>query len=397
MNIISSSQNSVYRANRVPKGPIRKATEAVAGALGGVAGSALYAVPSAIAGAEYSYDRRHMRSYAGSEAVANILPYGMLVGAVAGTAIGASSHGLVGAGVGLALGFTAGGVAGFGAFLTQHAIAGRDDLGHRLGGKIEAAVDANRGPASEDSYWPDTKTKTTNIVKGFRAGTLPGVKVGYEIGKAEGSGAVSGLLDGVAGFGKTLTFDASGPDQRGIVKRALNIPLGLVAGAVGAAVTVPGAAASVGDYGDKGSTLKVAWGVAATVAGAAVGGLLTSSATGAFNGAVLAGVGSIILGMGEDSPIAEGANTAVRHAVREGRQSRQADSNDQIHHNFHNFVQDRVLGTAAGLNVGFSLGYRGAGQITDKLVDLTVDGAKALLNMGPKVVDVASGIKEGLS
>ena len=397
MNISASNLVSANSHLGARKGPARKATESVAGAVGGVLGAALYTLPGAISGAEYSRDRRENRPYAGNDAVANIVAQGALLGSVAGVALGAASQGLLGAGIGLVSGFALGGAAGFGALLTQHSLAGRETLDKRLGEKIQANVDAGRGSISSDPYWPDTRTKTANIVKGFRAGAAAGAQVGFEIGKSEASGVASGLLDGAAGFGKALTYTKdTQPDGRGFVKKALNLPLGLVAGAVGAAVTVPGAVFSEGDWNEGPSVLKLSWGVAATATGAVIGGLV-GGGSGFVNGAVLAGISSILIGMGEKSPIATRVNDDVRYAMTEGRRGRNSESEDGIHHLSHSVARDVVLGTAAGLNAGFSVGYRGVGVITDKLVDGTVAGAKALFRLGPKTAEVARGIKEGLS
>ncbi len=190
-----------------------------------------------------------------------------------------------------------------------------------------------------------------------------------------------------------MTYSSKQADTRGIVKKALNLPLGVVAGVVSAAATAPVGLISGRDVAREGDDVKFAWGTAATLTGITVGGLLSGSATTALAVGSATMAGSIALMMGENET-AMRASESIRQASWAAKSGREAKSDDSIHTNMHNFTQDRLIGTGASLNTGFTMGYQAAGAITDGLVDLTVSAAEGFIGLFPKAKDVASGIKE---
>lgn len=395
---ISPSTTNIFRtapnAQASRKGAVRQAVESTAGLVGSVAGAAMYAVPAAVAGAEYAKDG-YLSSYeTGNSAVGNTFAQSAMFATMLGAVAGGLSKGWAGAGLGAVLGFTAGGVGGLGAVALQN-VAGRDGVNNRLGKRIRADVDKafegkDRGPAY------NIKGNTAAMVRGFRSSIGAGVSTGYEMGQQTASGVMSGLLDGVAGLSTSLTYGSEQADTRGFVKKALNLPLGLAVGAVTAAATAPVGLIAGRDVEHDGDEVKFVWGAAATLTGVAVGGLLTGSPSTAL--CVGAGMmaGSIALLMGENETAMK-ASERIRDASWAAKSGRAAESDDAIHTNMHNFVQDRVIATGASLNAGFATGYRAAGVLTDGLADLTASAAKGLVGLFPKAKEVATGVREGLN
>jgi hypothetical protein len=397
MNIHSTAKALTRTAPNVQasrKGALRKTAESAAGFVGGVAGAVMYAGPTAGAAATYAQDRWNNASETGYEAIDNTFVQAALAGTIAGGVVGGLSNGWLGAGIGAVLGFAAGGVGGYTGVMMQH-VAGHEEVNGRLGKAIRTSVDKTfEGKGWGGLY--STKDKTAAAVKGIRVGLGAGVKTGFEIGEKSASGAASGLIEGVNGFATSLTYRSEAPDTRSIVKKALNVPLGLASGVLAAVVTAPVGVLSGRNIEREGDSLKFVWGTAATLAAMAVGGALSGSVEATLIAGATTMVASIALLMG-DNDTAKAASSRINSASWAAKRGNFAESDDSIHANLHDFVQDRIIGTGAALNGGFVTGYRAAGTLTDGLVDASAGAAKSFMGLFPKAKEVASGIKEGLS
>ena len=304
----------------------------------------------------------------------------VMSGVAVGSAVGAAAFGPVG----LVLGATGGYITSvIGNFLDNKS-GMLDSFINNVDKKVDEQID--KLPKKEES------SSLRKAINAGVAGALEGAADGWEKGKVIGSGVAAGLMSGASFIANDLKETVPDvkqeikqtqkeKDKHGIIGKGVRIGMGLMSGAAGVMMNVPGGAiegsleaVEVGFHRKEitrplllfatnaGKVLPTA------LVGAALGGPV-GAAVGTAVGLITGSLTTLIDGKyGFNRGIIRKIDRAIGEVVE--------DSSGKGYAIYHNAAKGALVGSYAGLKEGWSLGYKGGSEIVDGIFETPLEAAK---------------------